>query len=85
MSDLPDALDRWKRRNPKKDTHRTAKAFFVTAKEIAERKYELSLNRFKETVHEEPDCESPRKILARMKKLEVEILDDLAALEGMLR
>jgi type I restriction enzyme M protein len=85
VSDLPDALDRWGKRDPKKDTDRTAKAFFVPAKEIAERKYELSLNRFKETVHDELDFEAPREILARMKGLESEIVKDIAALEGMLR
>lgn len=84
-NDLPDALDRWKHRDPSRDTDRTAKAFFVAAKEIAENKYDLSLNRYKETVHEEEHYEPPLEILARMKGLELQILRDIEELEGMLK
>ena len=34
-NDLPDVLECWKKRNPKKDMDRTAKAFFVPSEEIA--------------------------------------------------
>jgi type I restriction enzyme M protein len=84
-NDLPDALKRWKIRDSKKDTDPTGKAFFVTAKEIAEKKYDLSLNRYKETLHQEEQYEPPREILARMKGLELEILRDVEELEGMLK
>jgi type I restriction enzyme M protein len=84
-NDLPDALKRWKNRNPKKDTDRTGKAFFVTAKEIAANRYDLSLNRYKTTVHEEAEYDSPSEILAQMKRLEMEILADINVLEGMLQ
>ena len=83
-NDLPDALKRWKSRDPRQDTDRTAKAFFVTAKEIAENKYDLSLNRYKETVHAEEQHDPPREILARMRGLEVEILREMDELEAML-
>ncbi len=83
-NDLPDALQRWKNRDPKRDTDRTSKAFFVTAKEIAENKYDLSLNRYKETVHAEEQYDPPREILARMKRLELEILREMEELEEIL-
>src|ERR1700738_2815203 len=48
-NDLPDCLARWRARDPKKDMDRTAKSFFVSASEIREANYDLSLSRFKET------------------------------------
>ncbi len=83
-NDLPDLLNRWKNKNPKKDTDRTGKAFFVSAKEIRENKYDLSINRYKEIVYEEEEYDPPKEILARMRKLEKEIMADMDTLEGML-
>jgi type I restriction enzyme M protein len=83
-NDLPDLIKRWKKKNPKKDTDRTDKAFFVPAQEIRDKKYDLSINRYKETVYEEERYDPPNEILARMKKLEAEIVKDMEVLEGML-
>ena len=65
-------------------TDRTAQAFLVPAEEICANKYDLSLNRYQEAVHEEVRHEPPQEILARMKALEAEIAGDMAELEGML-
>jgi type I restriction enzyme M protein len=83
-NDLPDCLGRWQARNPKKDTDRTAKAFFVPAAEIRASHYDLSLNRYKERVHQEEEYDPPGVILDRMKALNEEIASDLAELEEML-
>ena len=83
-NDLPDCLSRWRARNPEKATDRTAKAFFVPAAEIRARNYDLSLNRYKETIHEEEEYDPPRVILDRMKALNDEIASDLTELEEML-
>ncbi len=83
-NDLPDVRARWSARNPKTDTDRKAQAFFVPKAEIVENKYDLSINRYKEIVHEEVQYDPPKVILARLKKLEVEIARDLEELEGML-
>jgi len=82
--DLPDCLARWRRRNPVKDTDRTTKAFFVPAAEIRATGYDLSLNRYKETVYEEQEYDPPQVILKRMRALNDEIGSDLAELEEML-
>ena len=82
--DLPDVRKRWKKRSPKKDTDRTDKAFFVPKKEIEENKYDLSINRYKEIVHEEVEYDPPKTILKRLKKMESEIAKDLEELEAML-
>lgn len=83
-NDLPDCLTRWRARNPKKDTDRTAKAFFVPASEIKEANYDLSLNRYKETVHNEEEYDAPQVIMERMKALNDEIASDLSELEDLL-
>ncbi len=83
-NDLPDCLSRWRTRNPKKDTDRTAKAFFVPAAEIRASNYDLSLKRYKEAVRQEEEYDPPRVILDRMKALNDEIASDLAELEEML-
>jgi len=84
QNDLPDLIARWKARDPKKDTDRTSKAFFVPVQEIRNNKYDLSINRYKETVYEEEKYDPPKEILTRMKALEVEIMQDMDELEGML-
>jgi type I restriction enzyme M protein len=50
-----------------------------------EKNYDLSLNRYKEVVHEEVHHDTPKNILADLKQLETEILQGLQELEGMLR
>ena len=66
-------------------TDRTAKAFSVPAQEIRDKNYDLSLNRFKETVYEDVKHVPPKEILQKLKELESEIMQDLVDLEGMLR
>jgi hypothetical protein len=47
--------------------------------------YDLSLNRYKELVHEEVEHRPPLEILAEMRAIEQEILQGIEELEGMLR
>ncbi|MEA3544450.1 MAG: class I SAM-dependent DNA methyltransferase [Thermodesulfobacteriota bacterium] len=83
-NDLPDCLASFKKRDPKQDIDRTAKAFFVPVEEIRQNKYDLSLNRYKEKVYEEVEYEEPKVILGKLRELEAEIQQDLDELEGML-
>ena len=83
-NNLPDCLARWQSRDPKKDTDRRDKAFFVSAEEIRKANYDLSLARYKEHVYETEECDPPSVILGRMKALNDEISSDLAELEEML-
>lgn len=94
--DLPDAIAKWKqyrelveanasdKRIEKAFGNKTRKAFVVNAADIANNKYDLSINRYKEVVYEEEEYEDPKVILQRLKGLEEEILADLDELEGML-
>ena len=83
-NDLPDALARWRGRDAKRDTDRTAKHFMVPVKEIEDKGFDLSINRYKEAKHEEVTYEPPKVILARLRALEAEISNDLDALERLL-
>jgi type I restriction enzyme M protein len=83
-SDLPDALERFRNKNAETDTSRTAKHFMVPVAEIRGKGYDLSINRYKEAVHQEVTYESPKVILKKLRELEKEIAEDLKALEGML-
>ena len=83
-SDIPDVIGRWRERDPKKDTDRTAKAFFVPVDEIRKNKFDLSINRYKEVAYEAVEYDPPKVILGRLRALEKEIQEGLDRLEGML-
>ena len=67
------------------DRPRTAQSFCVPKADIAAQGYDLSLNRYKEVVHEEVAHRPPGEILASLGKLEAEIQQGMKELEGMLR
>lgn len=83
-NDLPAALESWRKRSAKKDTDRTAKHFMVPVKEIEEKGFDLSINRYKETKHEEVKYDPPKEIIAKLRALEAEIAKELSELEAML-
>ena len=85
-NNLPDVLARWPTRETAESNRpRTAQSFCVPRAKIAEKNYDLSLNRYKEVVHEEVHHNPPMKILADLKKIEAEILKGIEELGGMLR
>lgn len=85
-NNLPDALARWAQRDgSEKSRPRTAQSFCVAKADIAAQGYDLSLNRYKEVVHEVVAHEAPLDILAKLKQLEAEIQKEMAELEGMLK
>jgi len=63
---------------------RTQACFWVSKAEIAANKYDLSVNRYKETVHQEEEYEDPKAILQQWMGLVADIQDELKELEGML-
>ena len=64
---------------------RTAQSFCVSKADIAAQGYDLSLNRYKEVVHEEVSHRPPGEILKALGKLEAEIQQGMKELEGMLK
>ncbi|MAR56673.1 MAG: DNA methyltransferase [Rickettsiales bacterium] len=82
-NDIPDLLTRWKARDAKADTDRSAKAFMVPKAEIAEQGYDLSINRYKEVAYEAAEYDPPLMILDQLDALEQEIQSNLAELRRM--
>ena len=85
-NNLPDVLARWKARDGKERKRpRTAQSFCVPKTDIVGNGYDLSLNRYKEVVHEEVQHRHPKEIIADLAKIEVEIQGAMKDLEGMLK
>ena len=84
-NNLPDILARWQQRDAKERKRpRTAQSFCVPKVDIAAQGYDLSLNQYKQVVHQEIEHFAPKEILANLAKLEVEIQQGMKELEGML-
>jgi len=84
-NNLPDVLARWAARDgAERERPRTAQSFCVPKADIAAQGYDLSLNRYKEVVHETVEHRAPKEILADLAKLEEEIQGGIKELEGML-
>ena len=78
-------LARWQKRDSaERKRPRTAQSFCVPKADIAAQGYDLSLNRYKEVVHEEVEHQAPKEILADLAKLETEIQKGMKELEGMI-
>lgn len=85
-NNLPDVLARWRDRNgQERNRRRTAQSFCVPKADIAAQGYDLSLNRYREVVHEEVAHRPPKEILAELAKLEEEIQQGMKELERMLK
>lgn len=84
-NNLPDVLTRWNRRNgTEQERARTAQSFCVPKADIAAQGYDLSLNRYKEIIHEEAEHRTPHEILDELERIETEIQQGMSELKGML-
>ncbi|GAB5390151.1 MAG: class I SAM-dependent DNA methyltransferase [Alphaproteobacteria bacterium] len=85
-NNLPDLLARWaEREGTELERERTEQSFCVPASDIAATgSYDLSLNRYKEVVHEAVDHPPPKDIIAELRQIETEISEGLTKLEEML-
>jgi len=95
-NDLPDAISKWRHyrelvlaNTPAEEIDKffgdkTQKVFVVDAKDLTKKKFDLSINRYKEVVYEEEQYEDPKVILNKLKAVESEIMAGIDELEGML-
>ena len=84
-NNLPDALARWQERaGTEIDRTRTEQSFTVTKADIVANGYDLSINRYKELVHDDVEHRDPREILKELFALEDEIRRGIADVESML-
>jgi type I restriction enzyme M protein len=84
-NNLPDILARWRQRDQKeRERPRTAQSFCVPRADLVAQGYDLSINRYKEIVHEEVQHRPPKEILADLARLEEEIQQGTKELREML-
>ncbi|MFF4182068.1 N-6 DNA methylase [Streptomyces sp. NPDC001691] len=84
-NNLPDALARWRRRNgSEQERARTEQSFCVPKQDIAAQGYDLSLNRYKQIVHEVIEHRPPSELMNELSRIEAEIQQGMSELKGML-
>ena len=85
-NNLPDVLIHWNMRDTAEcERLRTEQSFCVPKTDIASKDYDLSLNRYKEVIHEAINHRTPKEILADVKELGKEIQRGIEELEGILK
>jgi type I restriction enzyme M protein len=84
-NNLPDIARRWAQRSgPERERARIEQSFCIPKFEIVTTGYDLSINRYKQVVHEASEHRSPKEIITELKSLEREIADGLNELESTL-
>ncbi len=84
-NNLPDALSRWWARDTTELARgRTLQSFCVSKDDIGAQGYDLSLNRYREVMHDEMEFRSPLDIITDLEQLEADIARGLGALKAML-
>jgi len=81
INDIPDILERFKRRKEEENEERTKKHFFVPIEEIVEKEYNLSFSTYREDEEEKIEYRDPRIVRNELIDLEKEILKGLENLE----
>jgi type I restriction enzyme M protein len=82
FGDLHEIIKQFK--NKKKNTNRKEKHFIIPVKEIKLNEFDLSLNKYKEIIHEEEEHTDPRVILAYLNNLETDIFTGIQELNNIL-
>jgi type I restriction enzyme M protein len=82
--DIPDIIERFKKRREERPTDRKAKCFYVLLDEIKKKDYDLSISRYKEIEYEEIKYDPPEVMIQRIEKIESQILRELGELKSLL-
>ena len=85
-NDIPDIIAKYRyfKEGTGEFTDKKLQAFAVSKDEIAENRYDLSINRYKEVEYKEIEYDSPSVILDQLDALEADIQFDLKELRAML-
>jgi len=83
-NDIPDIVERFKRPDAETARSRTDSSFMVPVHEIRDNKYDLSINRYKEVVHEVKVYEKPAVIIEQIEALDQERATLLNQLKAMM-
>jgi type I restriction enzyme M protein len=87
-NDIPDLISKYKARDKadakSERNDKTQKSFWACKQNIVDNKYDLSINRYKKTVHEVEKYDDPKDILTKLISMESEIMAELKVLENLL-
>lgn len=83
-SDIPDIMERFKNLENEIKRTRTDKSFFVPIDEIEKADFDLSINRYKETVYETITYDTPAKILEDLEKINSKVSLGLKELKELI-
>lgn len=83
-NNIPDVISRWNNLQEEEKRAKTEQSFFVSKDEIINNKYDLSINRYKDVIHQETKYDSPKEILSKIMTLEDEIRGYLQELSEVL-
>ncbi len=72
--DIPDIIEKFKRRDKERFDDRKAKCFFIPIEEIEKNDFDLSILKYKEIEHKEVKYEKPQAIKKKILELEEEII-----------
>ncbi len=73
-NDIPDILDKFKKRHKETPKNRKGKCFFVPIKELKDNNYDLSISKYKEIEYEEVKYEKPEVIKKKILEYEKNII-----------
>jgi len=83
-NDIPDIIERFKKRQYETERTRTEQSFLVPFDEIKENGWDLSINRYKEVVYEQIEYAPPAEIIAEIEQLDLERFQTLKILKELL-
>lgn len=83
-NDIPDIINRFKKREQEESRERTEQSFFVPKDEITENDYDLSINKYKKVEYVPIEYPPTSEILAELKGLQEEIEKGLNELEKLI-
>lgn len=83
-NDIPDIIARFKNPEAEAPRKRTEKSFMVPKQEIVDNEYDLSINKYKETVYVPVEYPPTSEIMAGLRELEKQIAREMDELEKLL-
>ena len=84
-NDIPDIVARFKNLEAEASRNRTEKSFMVPKQEIVDNDYDLSINKYKETVYVPVEYPPTSEIMADLRELEKQIAQEMDELENLLK
>ena len=83
-NDIPDIIERWNNLDVETSRTKHDKSFFVQVEEIREKKYDLSINRYREVAYVVKEYPPAKEIIAKIEQIQHDLSNELINLKRML-